>query len=313
MTLDGGQVRQIYDALIFGYRSRSQLAMMVRIELNENLNEISEGANLSETIFSLIDWAERMGKVDNLIDAAYRGNPGNPQIKALVAKFSKEYLSRGHSVTKTSGPNNEPIIIDPTSHITTNQDTKFWIWFEQNLDRVKSIIDVNDPILFEIGEQLTKVADGLSFEMSTGSPLLREFIVSAEGNIRLFSDVIRLVGCAPILDGWKIIAFRQPKGTGLVVAFKGQQLSPNELWFIAEPNTNRLDIMLFVQNLKRKGLDFVEQAGFIALDTAIGEYDVETKLGAIQFKEAPSELLRVNLKPFHELPDVINSWSYSGK
>jgi hypothetical protein len=46
----------------------------------------------------------------------------------------------------------------------------------------------------------------------------------------------------------------------------------------------------------------------IALDTALGEFDVETKIGRIDLKPAPRNPLKVGLKPFHELPAFVRGW-----
>lgn len=80
MRLTGQQFENLQTALLSAYRSKSGLARMVRFSLDENLNVISSGGNLSEITFDLIEWAESNGQVNDLIVGAYRSNPGNPDI-----------------------------------------------------------------------------------------------------------------------------------------------------------------------------------------------------------------------------------------
>ncbi|MCB0083534.1 MAG: hypothetical protein KDE47_21480, partial [Caldilineaceae bacterium] len=77
MKLTGPQIEALEAALMDAFRSRGGLARMVRIHLERNLNEITEGSDLSEVTFSLIDWAERTGLIGELIEGAYRANSDN--------------------------------------------------------------------------------------------------------------------------------------------------------------------------------------------------------------------------------------------
>ena len=82
--LTGSQVKQIQDALLSAYDSREALGMMVRFELDQNLAEITGGETLTAVVFSLIAWAERTGRVGELIAGACRQNPGNEALQVLA-------------------------------------------------------------------------------------------------------------------------------------------------------------------------------------------------------------------------------------
>ena len=93
----------------------------------------------------------------------------------------------------------------------------FWDWFKANSARLMNseyygnpILPYGDPILEELTVELNKVSNGLTFQFSSKDIYGREFVVSADGIRQLFSTVIKLVGAAPALPGWKIVAFRQP-------------------------------------------------------------------------------------------------------
>ncbi|HEY0601905.1 MAG TPA: hypothetical protein VGD58_03290 [Herpetosiphonaceae bacterium] len=187
-------------------------------------------------------------------------------------------------------------------------ETNFWQWFEANSDRLMDFESDQEQIFDELDAELAKVAEGLTFEFSSQAADEREFIVSADGIAALFPAVISLIGVAPTLPGWRFIAFRQPKGTHFTIGFGEHELSPDDMWFTASPNMNKLDITLYVKGLTSENQEFIQNASFILLDTALGEYDVETKIGVIDWKAAP-DTIPAKLQSFHELPNVVSRWT----
>ena len=87
MQLTGPEHRQLRDALISAYPSRSTLAQMVSFELNENLNTIVGDGGLSDVVFNLINWAESRGRLEELVTKARKANPGNPQLRAFAERM----------------------------------------------------------------------------------------------------------------------------------------------------------------------------------------------------------------------------------
>ena len=91
MALSGERFNQIQEALLDAFRSASDLAIMVRIELNENLNTITHGSNLKEMIFSLVEWADANGRIEQLISGAHEYNSGNQKLRLLIEQ--NEFVS----------------------------------------------------------------------------------------------------------------------------------------------------------------------------------------------------------------------------
>ena len=85
--LSGKQIEDLVDALIHAYPSEADLAMMVRIELNKTLATVAAGSNLRVLIFNLITWAERSGRVNELVAGAVRRTPGNPMLQEYVRRW----------------------------------------------------------------------------------------------------------------------------------------------------------------------------------------------------------------------------------
>lgn len=92
MKLTGKQIQQIRMALVDAF-SPEGLRMMVREQLDESLSAIAGGATHSDVVFNLIEWAERTGKVADLIAGAYAANPGYAGLKVLVDSTHGWYLA----------------------------------------------------------------------------------------------------------------------------------------------------------------------------------------------------------------------------
>ena len=85
MTLTGAQISQLLEALLSAYPRQDDLRLMVRVELDENLDAIAGGGNLRAIIFSLIEWANHTGRTVELIAGARRGNPGAVALRNTAA------------------------------------------------------------------------------------------------------------------------------------------------------------------------------------------------------------------------------------
>lgn len=81
VALTGKQQEQLQKALLSAFPSQLALAQMVSFELNQNLNVIAGGNNLSEVVFTLMQWAEAHGKLDELVIGARYANPGNVALR----------------------------------------------------------------------------------------------------------------------------------------------------------------------------------------------------------------------------------------
>jgi hypothetical protein len=88
IQLTGRQVQALLDALLGAYGTEAALRRMVRIELNENLANIAAGGNLHDIVYELIEWAERTGRIVELVAGAHAHNPGNALLRAFAATIS---------------------------------------------------------------------------------------------------------------------------------------------------------------------------------------------------------------------------------
>ena len=82
--LNGKQFTQIRDALLDAF-DKHALREMMRVEMQETLEHVADGENLRVVVFNLITWAERQGRIEDLIVGAHRANQSNPKLRELLA------------------------------------------------------------------------------------------------------------------------------------------------------------------------------------------------------------------------------------
>ena len=124
---------------------------------------------------------------------------------------------------------------------------------------------------------------GLTFEFGPKENGVRDFVISADGIKEAFPSVISLANAAPPLSRWKIIKFRPRRGLG-PISLNGLQLSPEQVDFTIEPEGSKVAVTLFMDGYRESEHDRYAGVGFLMLDQALGEYDVETKVSGIDFK-----------------------------
>ena len=87
--LSGQQSGQLQKALLSAFPSNGVLREMVSVALDQRLDEIAGGGNLSDIVFNLIVWAQARGKVSDLLMGAVKQNPGNPKLRDFATSFQK--------------------------------------------------------------------------------------------------------------------------------------------------------------------------------------------------------------------------------
>jgi hypothetical protein len=88
--LPGGTLKRLQEALLAGFPTRSALAQMVRVGLDENLEAIAAPEDLRATVFQLLTWAESRGQIPGLLAAARRENPGNAALRVFAEELAGE-------------------------------------------------------------------------------------------------------------------------------------------------------------------------------------------------------------------------------
>jgi hypothetical protein len=175
---------------------------------------------------------------------------------------------------------------------------EFWQWFVEHEDDLLHWERDRERIFDELHDELKKVHPNLSFEF--GPPQAeREFIISAGGLQEAFPAVVALTQNAPLLPDWQIIAFRPRRETGGVIDMDGVRIDSKEMRFTLLNNGRTAGIYLFIPGYREDSATY-KMIGYLFLDEALGEFDVETKLALIEM--LPPEEVRSGARyPFTKL------------
>jgi hypothetical protein len=183
---------------------------------------------------------------------------------------------------------------------------RFWQWFEQHSNGLFAFETDRDRVFRDLTAALHKVHEGLTFEFGPVQNGKREFIVSADGIRERFPAVQNLVAAAPAMSQWIVIPFRPPKAIASVIEYDGHRVGPEDVWFRSEPDGDRIGLTLYVRGLTEENTRSVGGATFILLDSALGEFAVETRVGFIEWKGLPDNPEAEGLKPFPLIRDVFD-------
>jgi hypothetical protein len=188
---------------------------------------------------------------------------------------------------------------------------EFWSWFAAHETDYRNLTSDKAAAIRELGRRLSRVHPGLTFEIgpadTTSGSAVHEFAVSADGIHDRFPAVLSLVNDAPQIDGWRIVAFRQRKPDSFWnVVINGTPLDLNDVWVQVTPAGPKVDILLYVRGLTQQNARPLMEATMLLLDSALGEYDIETHIGSIDWAPLPTDPVAMQLRPFRELPTVFD-------
>jgi hypothetical protein len=189
----------------------------------------------------------------------------------------------------------------------TSPEESFWNWFSENSRQLMLVNSGREPILKALIKKLKAVHPGLVYEFGPTGEGQREFIISADGNRHLFPKVIGLVDQAPRIPGWVIIPFRQPKDLDMRIRLGDLQLSPDDIWYTSAIDGEKIGLRLFIKGYQGATRKAIQQASFIILDAVIGEYDMESKVGFIEWYPISDDPESQGLKSLRQLREELNS------
>ncbi|MDN7242984.1 hypothetical protein QWY14_14305 [Planococcus sp. N028] len=163
----------------------------------------------------------------------------------------------------------------------------FWQWFEANDQLYYELPDDKiEKLFYQLDKKIRKVNQDLSWEFS--GELIdgkRKFVVSADGIVESFGDVIDLVQAAPALPHFDIVPFRQASDSEVSVESNGLRLTMDDIFYSHEvgAETKLIHLDLYIKGLTAENEEEYISLAFVLLDTAIGEYNVGMHIGEIGF------------------------------
>ena len=188
-----------------------------------------------------------------------------------------------------------------------NTQDGFWNWFIRNevelFEFDPNRVSQRENLFDQLATELHKVHPDLAFEFGPKGPR-REFVISAAGIKDAFPAVMGLAHVAPNLERWRFTAFR-PRRTPINVAeIKGKRVAPQDVQFSLVDNGKIAGLYLFIPGYRDSDVD-LQQIGYLLLDDALGEYDVEQRLGLIKML-SPDTRTEGDRYPLPDLPALFD-------
>lgn len=173
---------------------------------------------------------------------------------------------------------------------------EFWDWFGKHESEVR--VSAGKPdVIQRITKELERVNQNLVFEIGLDRAANEwQFVVSADGVREHIPAVLEMVSLAPQVPGWRILAFRQPSDlTEVVLEVDGTKLALDSITCqFAETSDGGVVIRLYIPVPKSMRQRDVDRIGFLALDSAIGEYEVMAQFVGYEFLATTPEEQRGN-------------------
>jgi hypothetical protein len=177
---------------------------------------------------------------------------------------------------------------------TIGSEDAFWTWFQQHEAAYYALDPTNVPqreALFDaLSIELTRVNPELSFEFGPVIDGRRDFVVSAGGAQEAFPAVRGLVSHAPTLSRWRVVAFRPRRYPVSTIQFQDVSLDPKDVLVQLSRDGDKVGLTVFMDGYTKQRNTEFGQAAFLLLDEALGEFDVETKVGFIEFMSLPQTI-----------------------
>jgi len=111
---------------------------------------------------------------------------------------------------------------------------------------------------------------------------------------------------APEMQGWKIIALRQPMAVGFVLEYEELIFNTSEMFFYPIIDGNNLDLIIYAKGIDKYDEDTVGLYGLITMDNILEEYDCVMKIRKYDFHDIENEEDKSGLIPLRELRKYID-------
>lgn len=183
--------------------------------------------------------------------------------------------------------------IGPDERLPTKAIARFWRWFGNNAERLKTLYSANqmERLMGEVNREIDKIEPELAWEMGPGKKKPYLFTVSAEGDRRLREIADLMIRLAPAnLKGWELYAARPARPAPGVVRLpeSGESFETIEWKFIPleHPASGTLDLVIVDDRLACSDRETALKAVSLYLDQLLGEETVEAWIGEFRIENS---------------------------
>lgn len=188
-----------------------------------------------------------------------------------------------------------------------SEEKKIWDWFEsQKAGFEKKYQEEDFSFISDIGDKIAEYNPNLSPEVGVRDDGKLELAISCNGISDYIPAVEKLVDAAPPIDGWVITKFRQAKGDPGAIEYMGKTFNSDYCRIAITSKTDKVDIIYYIKGYNEDQEASIG-AGFLLLDAYLGEYNVMTKIGVIEFEDLDAHSGSGDLITLPELKDVVDA------
>lgn len=184
---------------------------------------------------------------------------------------------------------------------------EFWQKLETTIEQVLDSRDDNqfsaELLLGDYRDKLQLIDENLTFHFEADEEGPIEMIFGCDGYPESIHSVLSLVGAAPSVKGIKFKAFNHrydPIPNCINVG--GEVCELTDFWFALSSSDKKLNLTIYMPHVPEiLETDPRVEAVMIFLDALIGEYELMTKIWALDWATIPADPIDYGLKPLAEL------------
>ncbi|MEM6767089.1 MAG: hypothetical protein AAF655_19280 [Bacteroidota bacterium] len=165
----------------------------------------------------------------------------------------------------------------------------FWKWFIKHKGEIEGFIRDENRNDFQIYHKLTKRMQQVNADLMPELTLEGEthvLIISCDGIPAGIPYVQELAASAPEIDNWVIKKFRQPSYTKKL-EYEGFSLTVDDIkvQYELDEEREKVDIIFKMVGYQEND-DRFKALGFLFMDHILGEFNVMTRVGYVDFDKA---------------------------
>ena len=191
-----------------------------------------------------------------------------------------------------------------SDNATASPEEDFWRWFQKNEMSLFDFERDQEPTFDRLAAEMHNVSPSLTFEFGPKEGGRREFVISADGIRAAFPKVESLFAAAPSLPRWKFTKFR-PRRAPFDIEYQGLKVKADQVSVLLRSNGAAVGLTVLIPACTSDADKACQGIAFLLLDQALGEYDVETRVGRVAVRApTPSDTEAV---PLRQLPAAFDA------
>jgi len=192
-----------------------------------------------------------------------------------------------------------------TGQAGASPEADFWKWFQRNEAALFDFERDQERTFDRLAAQLRKVHPSLAFEFGPRQGGRRELVISADGIREAFPKVESLHAAAPALARWEFIKFR-PRREPFDLQYNGVAVKASDVSVLIRQDGPKAGLTIFIPGYTKGAHKTYLGIAFLLLDQALGELDVETRVGYIDIQAQAAS--HPQALPLRELPQAFDAF-----